>query len=82
MLYFETELRFDILRSGLLGAVVFGNLQTLSNSRGADFGNIQPGGGAGLRIKFNKRTSTNSALDYGFGTHGSRGLATNLNEVF
>ncbi len=82
MLYFETELRFDILRNGLLGGVVFGNLQTLSGNPGRYFGDLQPGGGAGLRIKFNKHTSTNSALDYGFGSHGSRGFATNLNEVF
>ena len=82
MLYFETELRFDILRNGLLGGVVFGNLQTLSGNPGRYFGDLQPGGGAGIRIKFNKHTSTNSALDYGLGSHGSRGFATNLNEVF
>jgi outer membrane protein assembly factor BamA len=82
MLYGEAELRFDILRNGLLGLVVFGNVQTLSESTGKYFGQVQPGGGIGIRIKFNKRTSSNSALDYGFGTHNSRGFATNLNEVF
>jgi hypothetical protein len=82
MLYFETELRFDILRNGLLGGVVFGNVETLSDYPGRYFGDIQPGGGVGLRIKFNKHTNSNSSLDYGFGSHGSRGFATNLNEVF
>ena len=82
MLYFETELRFDILRNGLLGGVVFGNLQSFTEYSGKYFGPIQPGGGAGLRIKFNKYTSSNSCLDYGFGTHNSRGFATNINEVF
>lgn len=82
MFYLETELRFDILRNGLLGAVVFGNMQTLSDYPGRYFGMIQPGGGVGLRIKFNKYTNSNSSLDYGFGTHGSRGFATNINEVF
>ncbi|MBS1593732.1 MAG: BamA/TamA family outer membrane protein [Bacteroidetes bacterium] len=82
MLYFETEFRFDILRNGLLGGVVFGNVETLSDYPGKYFGAIQPGGGMGLRIKFNKHTQSNSSIDYGFGTHGSNGLATNLNEVF
>ena len=82
MLYFETELRFDLMRNGLLGAVVFGSLQTFTEYGGAFFGPIQPSGGAGLRIKFNKHTSSNSCLDYGFGTHNSKGFATNLNEVF
>ncbi len=82
MLYLETELRFDILRNGLLGLVVFGNASTLTEYTGKYFGPIQPGGGLGLRIKFNKHTSSNSCLDYGFGTHNSRGFATNLNEVF
>ncbi len=82
MLYLETELRFDILRNGLLGLVVFGNAATLTEYTGKYFGPIQPGGGLGLRIKFNKHTSSNSCLDYGFGTHNSRGFATNLNEVF
>jgi len=82
MLYLETELRFDILRNGLLGLVVFGNATSISEFSGKYFGPIQPGGGAGIRIKFNKHTSSNSALDYGFGTHSSRGFATNINEVF
>jgi hypothetical protein len=82
MMYLETEVRFDIMRNGLLGLVFFGSLETLSEFTGAFFGPIQPGGGAGLRIKFNKSTNANSCLDYGFGTHSSRGFATNLNEVF
>jgi outer membrane protein assembly factor BamA len=82
MLYFETELRFDLLPSGLLGAVVFGSLQSFTEYGGTYFGPVQPGGGAGVRIKFNKLTSSNSCLDYGFGAHGSKGFATNLNEVF
>jgi hypothetical protein len=82
MFYFETELRFDILRNGLLGGVVFGNMQTFSDYPGRSFGMIQPGGGAGLRIKFNKYTNANASVDYGVGSHGSRGFSTNLNEVF
>lgn len=82
MLYTEVELRFDIMRNGFLGLVVFGNLQSLTQPGGKYFDAPQPGGGAGIRIKFNKHTNSNSALDYGFGTHSSRGFATNINEVF
>lgn len=82
MLYLETEFRFNILRSGLLGGVVFGNLQSVSEWPGNNFAYAQPGGGIGLRIKLNKRTNTNSALDYGFGTGGSHGFNSNINEVF
>jgi outer membrane protein assembly factor BamA len=82
MLYVETELRVDLMRSGLLGLVFFGSLQTLSEFPGTYFGPIQPGGGAGLRIKINKNTNANSCVDYGFGSHHSQGVATNLNEVF
>jgi hypothetical protein len=82
MLYLEAEIRFDILRNGLLGLVVFGNLETFTDFTGTFFGPIQPGVGTGIRIKFNKNTNANSCLDYGFGSHGSKGLATNVNEVF
>lgn len=82
MLYLETEFRFNILRSGLLGGVVFANLQTVSEWPRNNFVSAQPGYGIGLRIKMNKRTNTNSAVDYGFGSGGSRGLAFNFNEVF
>jgi Omp85 superfamily domain len=82
MLYLEGEFRFSIMRNGFLGGVVFGNLQSFSQWPGNNFAGIAPGIGAGLRIKLNKRTDTNSALDYGFGTGGSNGFASNLNEVF
>lgn len=82
MAYLETEFRFGIMRNGLLGGVVFFNAESLSQWPSGNFGTIQPGGGIGLRIKLNRRTNTNSAIDYGFGTGGSRGFAANLNEVF
>ncbi len=82
MLYFEWEFRTDILPNGLLGAVAFFNLQTLSEWPSNTFQMVQPGGGIGLRIKLNKRTNTNSCVDYGFGTGGSKGFAFNLNEIF
>jgi outer membrane protein assembly factor BamA len=82
MVYFETEFRFAIMRNGLLGGVVFANVESLSQYPSNSFSTLQPGIGLGLRLKLNKRTNTNSAIDYGFGTGGSRGFAFNLNEVF
>jgi hypothetical protein len=41
-----------------------------------------PAGGFGLRIKVNKKTNTNLAIDYAIGVDGSRGLFVNLGEIF
>jgi len=82
MLYFETEFRFGIMRNGLLGGVVFANMESYTQWPATYFGDFQPGVGCGLRLKLNKRTDTNSAIDFGIGTHGSKGFAFNLNEVF
>ncbi|MGC4021971.1 MAG: hypothetical protein QM734_08520 [Cyclobacteriaceae bacterium] len=82
MIYFETEYRFRISKSGLLGGVVFANAQSFSNWPSNTFKNIAPAGGLGLRIKFNKYSRTNIAIDYGFGSGGSQGIFVNLGEVF
>ncbi|TDE13875.1 BamA/TamA family outer membrane protein [Dyadobacter psychrotolerans] len=82
MLYFETEYRFSLTRNGLLGGVVFGNAQSFSNWPSSKFDRVIPGAGLGLRVKVNKASRTNIAIDYGFGVKGSRGLFVNLGEVF
>ena len=82
MLYFESEYRFGITRNGLIGGVVFANAQSFSNWPGGGFNNVTPAAGLGLRVKVNKRSRTNIAVDYGFGVKGSRGLFVNLGEVF
>jgi hypothetical protein len=79
----EAELRFPILNNKFLSGVVFGNLQTGNDLQGVQiFQVFQPGGGAGLRILFNKVTRTNLALDYAWGVDHSRGFFLNLNESF
>jgi hypothetical protein len=81
--YLESEFRFDILRSGLLGGVVFANAETVSKRLSdGEGGIISPGYGAGIRIKLNRYSKTNIAVDYGFGTGGSRGFFFNIGEVF
>jgi hypothetical protein len=80
MLYFESEYRYNITRNGLLGGVIFANVQNFTgNSKPYD--TYLPGYGAGLRIKLNKNSGANLCLDYGFG-NGSQGLFVNLGEVF
>jgi hypothetical protein len=43
---------------------------------------IRTGYGAGIRIKLNKHSNTNVAIDYAFGQGGSQGIFMNLGEVF
>jgi len=79
--YLESEYRFAITQNGLLGGVVFGNIEKVYK-KWSDLHTIIPGEGAGIRIKLNKYSSTNLAIDYGFGVGGSHGLFFNLGEVF
>jgi len=82
MIYLESEYRFRILKSGLLGGVVFVNAQCFSEWPSNVFKTILPAAGFGARIKFNKYSKTNIAIDYGIGQNGSQGVFVNLGEVF
>ncbi|WP_312793285.1 BamA/TamA family outer membrane protein [Sphingobacterium sp.] len=81
--YAEAEYRFPILKNRFLSGAAFFNLQTASDELGTKlFERWQPGGGAGLRVLFNKATRTNLCLDYAIGKYGSRGFFLGLNEAF
>jgi hypothetical protein len=81
--YFESEYRFPISRNKLFSGVVFLNLQTASDGKNINlFDRMEPAGGGGLRILFNKKSRTNICIDYAFGRYGSNGLFFGLNEVF
>ncbi len=82
MIYLESEYRFPITRNGLLGGVVFVNAESLSAAPGTKLQSIQPAFGPGLRIKLNKVSRTNVAIDYGFGLQGSKGLFIDVGEAF
>ncbi|WP_184548777.1 hypothetical protein [Mucilaginibacter sp. FT3.2] len=82
MLYLEGEYRFKLTRNGLLGGVLFVNGESFSAAPGTGLQAVQPGFGPGLRIKLNKVSKTNIAIDYGFGRQGSKGLFINVGEVF
>jgi hypothetical protein len=80
LLYFETEYRRDITGDGLLGFVVFANINTVSGS-GAFFTSWHHAIGTGLRIKLNKASNTNFDIDYGF-SKGYNALSLNIGEAF
>jgi hypothetical protein len=83
MEYLEAEDRFAISRNGLIGGVVFANLETFKRALAAtQFHDFIPGWGAGIRVKLNKHSNTNIAVDYGWGLQGSNGIAVNVGEVF
>ncbi|MFP5079908.1 hypothetical protein [Pedobacter sp. JCM 36344] len=81
--YSELEHRFPITRNNFLSGVTFFNIQTANDMQGTKlFERWQPGGGAGLRVLFNKETRTNLCLDYAFGKYGARGFFLGITEVF
>lgn len=79
---FESEYRFGIMDNGLLGGVAFANLASFADWPSNQFTGILPGGGIGLRLKVNKHSNTNVAIDYAFGVNGSSGFFFNVGEVF
>jgi len=81
--YFETEYRFPILTNGLVSGVLFLHEQSASDARNNQLFNAwELGGGAGLRILFQKESRTTMCIDYGMGRYGSSGLFFGLNEAF
>lgn len=80
LFYLESEYRRDLTRNGLFGFVAFGNINTVSEENNR-FQSINPALGAGLRVRYNKRSNTNIAIDYGF-SKGYSGLSIGLGEAF
>ncbi len=81
-MYFETEYRFQLTRDGLLGGVVFYNGTATTVPGSNVFAGLDHAVGAGLRIKFNKRSRTNLAIDHAWGKAGSSSLFLGMTEVF
>lgn len=79
--YGEAEYRRDLTINGLLGYVVFANLNTITGPGDNRFSGPHPAVGAGLRLKFNKRSNTNIAIDYGI-SKGNSSIYFNLGEAF
>ena len=81
LLYFETEYRRDITKNGLLGFVLFANFDSATQGQTRDFKYVNPSGGGGVRVKFNKRSNTNLGLDYGV-SKGYSAIIFSLGEAF
>ncbi len=81
LLYFETEYRKDLIANGLLGFVLFANVNSVTEPVTNKFSYWHPAGGTGLRIKFNKGSGTNIAIDYGI-SKGYSAIILGLGEAF
>lgn len=83
-LYAGYENRIRLTKNGLLGMVLFVNVESASNRdqnvKLLDF--IEPAGGIGIRIKFDKYSRTNLCVDFGVGRNGSSGVFMNIGEFF
>ena len=81
LVYFESEYRRDISGNGLWGFVLFTNIHSVSEYQGNDFHYWHPAAGAGLRMKFNKISRTNIALDFAV-SKDFNGIYVGLGEAF
>ena len=81
LLYFEGEYRFNILRNGFLGGVVFSNFTSVSQYETQNFQYWHPAAGFGARVKFNKYTKVNVDMDFGF-SKDYWGFYLNIGEAF
>jgi hypothetical protein len=81
MIYLESEYRSDITDNGLFGFVVFANVNTTTSPASGSLSGLHPAIGTGLRVKFNKRSNTNIALDFGVSKSNST-ITLNLGEAF
>jgi hypothetical protein len=82
LVYLESEYRVELRRDGLLGAVFFVNGTSAALPESGVFGRLDSGGGAGLRLKLNKKSDTNFAVDLGWGDGDSFGVFFGTTEVF
>lgn len=81
LMYLEAEYRRDITANGLFGFVVFTNANSVAGPDSQLFKDWNQAIGAGLRMKFNKGSGTNIAIDFGK-SKGFSGLQIGLDEVF
>lgn len=65
LVYLESEYRTDITKDGLIGAVFFANISSVSKINTYQFEKFNPAIGTGLRIKWSKINNSNLSLDLG-----------------
>ena len=81
-MYNEAEYRVRLTRDGLWGVVGFASLMATTGAAGSAFGQVDPGGGIGLRVKFNKRSATNLTVDLSWGQAQPGRFFFGMQEVF
>jgi len=81
-IYTEFEYRMRFTRDDMWGAVVFLNTMATTAPGDGAFGSLDPGYGAGLRMKFNKKTNTNLSVDAARGQDEITRWFFGLQEVF
>jgi hypothetical protein len=81
-IYNEAEYRVRLTRDGLWGMVGFVSLMSTTGAAGSAFENVDPGGGVGLRVKFNKRSATNLTVDLSWGESQPGRFFFGMQEVF
>jgi hypothetical protein len=81
IMYYETEFRFGITANGLIGGAVFASVTSASQYNTQQFLYWHPAAGAGMRVKFNKYSRTNVALDLGF-SKGFHTFYLSIGEAF
>ena len=79
--YLELEYRLRLTQHDMWGAVGFFSLTSASPDDGV-FEAVDPAYGGGIRLKFNKRTKTNLAVDFGSAPRGKTRLFLGLQETF
>ncbi|HVS98263.1 MAG TPA: BamA/TamA family outer membrane protein [Puia sp.] len=77
----EAEYRRSITPDELLGFVVFGNMNAVSEPGTGEFAYLHAAAGAGLRVKFNKHSGTNFCVDVA-ASKGYWAVYLNLGEAF
>jgi hypothetical protein len=92
--YGEVEYRFPLLRSGVLGGVVFVNATTASRPAvvAPEIGVSEPGvalfdavkgaAGVGLRVKIDRQARMNLVADFAVGAEGASGFYLAVGEAF
>lgn len=81
LLYAETEQRFQLTENGLLGVVAFLNISSASEFDTQQFKHWHAGAGFGMRLKMNKYSNSNIAIDLGF-SQNYWGVWLNIGEMF
>jgi hypothetical protein len=81
-IYLEEEYRVTLSPDGSWGAAAFVNLWSTSDATTGSFKKVDSGAGLGLRIKLNKRSTTNITVHYAVGQEGSNGLFLGTGEAF